>query len=132
MRLLVDTNAYSALGRGHGAVTSLVRQAESLFLSTVVAGELLGGFHRGTRWQENLSDLRRFLSQPRVSLLPVTWTTADRYGRIYAALHRRGRPIPTNDLWIAAQAMETGAELVSFDPHFEAVDGLVWIDPAAG
>jgi len=43
-----------------------------------------------------------------------------------AALKARGKPIPANDMWIAAQAMETGAELLSFDRHYEWVDGLAW------
>jgi tRNA(fMet)-specific endonuclease VapC len=130
VRVLLDTNAYSDLGRGQPQVTERVRQAEAVLLSSVVAGELLGGFHRGTRFRDNFADLQRFLAQPRVLFVPVTLTTADRYGRIYAALRRRGTPIPTNDLWIAAHAMETGAELLSSDPHFEHVEGLVWTNPA--
>jgi tRNA(fMet)-specific endonuclease VapC len=63
--------------------------------------------------------------------VPVTYTTADRFGRVAAALRAKGRPIPTNDMWIAAHAMETGAELLSFDQHFEAVDGLAWALPSS-
>lgn len=128
MKVLLDTNAYSDLGRGHPAIAERVRHAEAVLLSAVVAGELLAGFRYGTRFDENLAELERFLAQPRVDLLPVTWITADRFGRIYAALRRSGRPIPTNDLWIAAHAMESGAELLSSDPHFRNVDGLVWSD----
>ena len=129
MRILLDTNAYSRLAQGHLLLSGRVRQAETVLLSSVVAGELLGGFRRGLRLQENLADLQRFLAQPRVHLLPVTWTTAERYSRIYAALRRRGNPIPTNDMWIAAHAMETGAELLSSDTHFQHVEGLAWTDP---
>lgn len=129
MKILFDTNAYSRLGQGEPALTGLVREAEAIVFSTVVAGELLAGFRRGTRYEDNLTALRRFLANPRVSLVPVTWTTADRFGRILADLRRKGRPIPTNDVWIAAHAMESGAELVSFDPHFQQVDGLAWLDP---
>lgn len=131
MRILLDTNAYSDLARGHPGLANRVRHAEAVLLSSIVAGELLGGFRRGTRIDENLSELRRFLAQTRVHLLPVTLPTADRYGRIYAALRRRGTPIPTNDMWIAAQAMETGAELLSSDPHFQHVEGLAWTDPGS-
>lgn len=129
MRVLLDTNAYSDLARGHLPITDRVRQAETVLLSSIVAGELLGGFHRGTRFRENFADLQRFLAQPRVQLVPVSLTTADRYGRIYAALRRRGKPIPTNDMWIAAHAMETGAELLSSDPHFQHIEGLAWTNP---
>ena len=99
-----------------------------MVLSSIVAGELLGGSRRGTRYRENLADLERFLAMPRVLLLPVSLTTAERYARVYAALRSRGRPIPTNDMWIAAHAMESGAELLSSDPHFRYVEGLAWTD----
>ena len=56
----------------------------------------------------------------------MTLTTADRYSRIAAALRTKGRPIPSNDIWIAAHAMETGADLISADRHFEQIDGLAW------
>ena len=60
----------------------------------------------------------------------VTLVTSDRYSRIALSLRRKGRPIPTNDIWIAAHAMETGAELISFDEHFDQVDGLAWVHPS--
>ncbi|MFP3940496.1 MAG: type II toxin-antitoxin system VapC family toxin [Thermoanaerobaculia bacterium] len=129
MKRLLDTNAYSALGRGHPSAAELVRQATEVLFSTVVLGEVLAGFRHGTRYQDNLDRLRRFLAEPRVRLVPVTWTTADRYSRLFAALRRKGRPIPTNDMWIAAHALETGADLVSFDPHFGHVEGLAWVKP---
>jgi tRNA(fMet)-specific endonuclease VapC len=129
VKILLDTNAYSAIARGHPAATELMRGAKKLVVSTVMLGEVLAGFQHGSKRKENLSSLRRFVSQPRVALVPVTWTTADRYSRIWAALRRKGKPIPTNDAWIAAHALETGADLISFDPHFEHVDGLVWVRP---
>ena len=129
MKLLLDTNAYSDLARGDSRLAARVRRAEAVMLSSVVAGELLGGFRRGTRYRENLADLERFLALPRVHLLPVTFTTAERYARVYAALRSQGRPIPTNDMWIAAHAMDSGAELLSSDPHFGYVEGLAWTDP---
>ena len=129
MTILLDTNAYSAIARGHREVVEVVRRAETLLISAVAVGELIGGFRRGSRCDQNLADLRRFLDQPRARLVPVAWTTADRYGRIYAALREKGTPIPTNDMWIAAHAQETGADLISFDPHFRHVDGLAWICP---
>lgn len=127
MRILLDTNAYSALMRGHEDVADRVRRAEQVVLSAVVAGELLLGFRLGARLKKNMAELDAFLDNPYVSLVPVTLTTADRFARIAAALRARGRPIPTNDIWIAAHAMETGAELLSFDAHFEAIDGLAWV-----
>lgn len=126
MKVLLDTNAYSAMMRGHAEVARHVRDAEQVVLSAVVIGELLFGFRLGTRLRKNMDALETFVANPYVTLADVTRTTADRFARIAAALRAKGRPIPTNDIWVAAHAMETGAELLSFDVHFEAVDGLAW------
>lgn len=132
MKVLLDTNAYSALRRGHEAVAEQVRSSEEVLLSSIVVGELLFGFQNGSRYEENAQALRSFLEDPTVRLLPVTWDTADLFGRISAALRKKGRPIPTNDIWIAAHAMEARAGLISSDPHFSHVDGLSWVAfPAA-
>ncbi len=129
MKVLLDTNAYTALFRAQAGVTERVRRAEQVLVSTVVAGELLFGFRNGPRYEANRRDLEDFLANPYVALLPVTLVTAERFGRIAAALRRKGRPLPTNDIWIAAHAMESGAELLSFDRHFEQVEGLAWVQP---
>jgi tRNA(fMet)-specific endonuclease VapC len=126
MRVLLDTNAYSALMRGHREAAVLVRRSLEVLLSTVVAGELLYGFRCGSRLARNLEEFEEFAANAFVRVVPVTMTTADRFARIAAALRARGKPIPTNDIWIAAQAMESGAELLSFDEHFSAIDGLAW------
>lgn len=130
MRALLDSNAYTQLENGEPAVSKLVREAETILLSMIVVGELLAAFRQGTRLEGNLTKLREFLARPRVETVPVTWATAERFGRIMSALRHKGRPIPTNDVWIAAHAMETGADLISFDQHFAQVDGLAWIDPS--
>lgn len=132
MRLLLDTNVYSDLRRGDEVVAGLVQQAERVLMSAVVVGELLYGFRHGDRFEWNHERLRRFLDLPEVEFLPVTYTTADRFGRIFAALRRAGRPIPSNDIWIAAHALESGADLLSFDRHFDAVEGLAWTHPGSG
>lgn len=126
MKILLDTSAYSALMRGHAEVVDRVRRAEGILLSTIVACELLFGFRAGRRFDANQRQLRRFLDNPYVSVLSVSLVTADRFARIGAALRAKGRPIPSNDMWIAAHALESGAELLSADEHFEAVDGLAW------
>lgn len=129
MKVLLDTNAYTALFRGHSGVAARVRRAEQVLVSVVVAGELLFGFRNGTRYEANREELDDFLASPYVTLLPVTWVTADRFGRIAAALRQKGKPLPTNDIWIAAHAMESGADLLSFDGHFEHIDGIAWVRP---
>ncbi len=127
MRVLLDSNAYSRLMRGDEQTATVVRDATEVLMSAVVIGELLYGFRNGSRFDRNATDLRSFLDNPYVSFVPVGPVTADRYSRIAAALRARGNPIPTNDVWIAAHVMETGADLVSADRHFEAVDGIAWL-----
>lgn len=124
MKRLLDTNAYVELLKGNAEVAALVRDAEQLVFSTVVVGELLFGFRNGNRYEKNHTLLDEFLSQPWVALQTVTRITADRFGRIAAALRKSGTPIPTNDIWIAAHAFETGAEFITFDRHFDEVRGL--------
>ena len=127
MKVLLDSNAYAQLMLGREQVSRIVRGAEEVLLSAVVLSELLYGFRRGSRYERNVRDMRAFLDNPYVSLVPVGATTADRYSRIAASLRAKGRRIPLNDLWIAAHAMETGADLVSAARHFEHVDGIAWI-----
>ena len=127
MRILLDSNGYSRLMRGDSQTAAVVREATEILMSAVVIGELLYGFRNGSRFDRNAADLRSFLDNPYVSLVPVGPVTADRYSRIAAALRAKGSPIPSNDVWIAAHAMETGADLVSADRHFEAVDGIAWL-----
>jgi tRNA(fMet)-specific endonuclease VapC len=129
MKVLLDTNAYTALFRGEAEVARIVRNAESVIVSSVVAGELLFGFRNGTRYEANRRQFDAFLANAYVSFLPVGLVTADRFGRIAAGLRKKGTPLPTNDIWIAAHAMESGADLLSFDLHFGQVDGLSWIRP---
>lgn len=124
MKLLLDTNAYSALLRGSPAVARRVKKAHSIVFSSIVAGELIYGFRNGTRYEANREQLESFLANPYVTLLPVTLTTADRFGLIATNLRKNGTPIPVNDIWVAAHALETGADLLSFDTHFTQVAGL--------
>ena len=127
MRILLDSHAYSSLMRGEERTAAVVRDATEVLMSAVVIGGLLYGFRGGSRLDRNAADLRSFLNNPFVSFVPVGPVTADRYSRIAAALRAKGSPIPASDVWIAAHAMETGADLVSADRHFEAVDGIAWL-----
>ncbi|MBC7730989.1 MAG: type II toxin-antitoxin system VapC family toxin [Bacteriovorax sp.] len=122
--ILLDTNAYTAFMLGAAEVIEVIAHADQLFLTPIVLGELLGGFAAGTREPKNRAELARFLDSPRVEVLVVTAQTADSYALVYAGLRRKGQPIPTNDLWIAASALEHGAALLTRDAHFSHIDGL--------
>jgi predicted nucleic acid-binding protein len=124
VKLLLDTSAYSCFFRGDARIVQLIRNAEILLLPSIVLGELFAGFAQGDREEKNLAELEQFLSSPRVRLVCVGEESARFYADIYQELRKSGRPIPTNDLWIAALAREHGAALVSLDTHFHNIAGL--------
>ena len=123
--ILLDTNAYSAFKLAKAEIVTVIKHAEIIAMSPVVLGELLGGFARGTKSIKNRQELQEFLASSRVKFYPITEDTANFYSKIYAALINKGKPIPTNDLWIAAQAMENGCGLCSYDSHFTFIEGLI-------
>ena len=123
-RLALDTSAYSRFRAGDERVHDLLAAAEVVLVPTVVLGELYGAFELGSRSRENRVALSDFLNEPFVRVLAVTPDVARQYGRVHAALRRSGTPIPANDMWIAATAIDQGACLLTFDRDFEHVAGL--------
>ncbi len=120
----LDTNAYSDFMQGVADIVEIIALADRIYLSSTVLGELLSGFAVGKREAQNRLELTKFLRSPRVEIASVTDTTADFYATIYANLRRKGRPIPTNDIWIAASTMEHGAILITRDQHFAHIENL--------
>ena len=125
MKVTLDTSAYSQMRRGNQAILDAVRRAETIALSAIVLGELHGGFRAGNRCAENSAQLAQFLNKPSVRVLNVTEETALRYAEIDVYLRKRGRPIPRNDVWIAAVALEHGLQLVTLDAHFREIPMLL-------
>jgi len=123
-RLVLDTSAYSHLRHGHEVVLDAVAGADSVCLPVTVLGELEAAFDLGTRPKANRVSLAEFLDEPFASTLPVSRSTARRYGQLFAALRRAGTPIPVNDIWIAAATLDCGGHLLTFDQHFRHIDGL--------
>ncbi|MEN8805891.1 MAG: type II toxin-antitoxin system VapC family toxin [Desulfobacterales bacterium] len=126
MKILLDTSAYVGFKRNYAELVEMITAAERVLFSSIVLGELLFGFRSGTRFKKNLTELNRFLAHDAVETVSVGKITADRYSRIASQLKRHGTPIPTNDIWIAAQTMEHGAELITTDAHFDKISGLVY------
>ena len=123
-RILLDTNAYARFFGGDERVLSALGKAETVYLSAIVMGELFAGFRGGTKRGENRDQLSRFLQKPTVHALDVNTETAEIFGEITNSLREAGTPLPINDVWIAAQAIETGSVIVTFDEHFKKVAGL--------
>lgn len=125
MKILLDTSAYVGFKRNMEDVVATIIKADTILFSPIVLGELLFGFRNGARFTDNTRELEAFLAHDHVAIVPLTDVTADRYSRIAAHMKHQGTPIPTNDIWIAAQVVEHGAELITLDSHFSKIAGLV-------
>ena len=102
-----------------------LNQADTVYLSIFVLGELWAGFYGGSKQRENRAILQRFIDKPNVTVLTADASTAVLFGRLGHQLAAIGKPIPINDVWIAAHALQNGAALAAFDAHFELIIGLV-------
>ena len=123
-KIILDTNCYTAYLAGDQEILQALNEAKITFMSIFVLGELYAGFKGGTREKENRSLLRKFLNKPSVIVVNASIETADLFGIVKNILKQIGRPIPINDVWIAAQALECGAALVTRDRHFLNIPGL--------
>lgn len=129
--VLIDTNAYTAFKRGDEAIIEIIQRVDKIVISPIVLGELLGGFDHGSKSKQNRKELYQFLESSRISIHPVTHDTANFYSQVYFSLKRKGQPIPTNDMWIAAQALENGCIVCTYDKHFSAIDGLIAVNTSS-
>ncbi|MEM6805862.1 MAG: type II toxin-antitoxin system VapC family toxin [Bacteroidota bacterium] len=122
-RFLLDTNIVIALFNGDSKIIEQIDKAEEIFLPATVLGELYYGAVNSGRQEENLKRIDTF--KPEVSILYTDDTTALIYGRIKKGLKDKGKPIPENDIWIAAIAIQYGLILLSRDTHFDEIEGLI-------
>jgi tRNA(fMet)-specific endonuclease VapC len=122
--ILLDTNCYAAYLSGDARILDVLAGADKVWMSAVVLGELYAGFKGGSRTMENYSQLSTFLEKPTVRPLDVSQETAEIFGEMKFQLKQAGTPIPINDIWIGAHALETGSILVSDDKHFLKISGL--------
>lgn len=118
MKLVLDTNAYSDWRR-FGWWESLLLQADEVIIPAIVLGELRVGFLRGNQRGINELKLKAFLATPVVRVWEVGEETSQYFASFKHQLLGSGRPIPENDVWIAACCFEAGATLLTSDKHFE-------------
>jgi tRNA(fMet)-specific endonuclease VapC len=121
-RYLLDTNIVVAYLNNELAIRQKLTGIAA-FVPVIVIGELCYGAYKSSRKASNLKQIREL--QSLLTVLPCDTLTADQYGQIKLALQTKGRPIPENDIWIAAFARQHGLTLVTRDDHFKYVDGLV-------
>jgi tRNA(fMet)-specific endonuclease VapC len=123
--LLLDTSAYSNYKRNEPGALSAIRSAERIRMSPIVLGELRSGFAGGSRSARNEDELREFLSRVRVEPIVIDEATSVFYAKILDGLKRAGTPIPSNDVWIAASAMQHGLIILTADAHFERIPQVI-------
>jgi predicted nucleic acid-binding protein len=125
LKLVLDTNIYCDFAEGlPDAVDAIATYGQSIFIPSVVIGELFFGFMKGSRQQFNEKKLRQVLSRLKIEIIDVNTDVARKYAMIYLSLQERGIKIPINDVWIAACCMEVGGILLTRDKHFELVDQI--------
>jgi len=120
-RVLLDTNVVIALFSKQEPTPQPFPESE-LFVSTTVLGELYFGALKSAQPAANLAGIEQFASS--IRLLDCDPVTAKHYAEIRMRLRSKGRPIPDNDIWIAAVALQYGLALATRDGHFREVDGL--------
>jgi predicted nucleic acid-binding protein len=120
--VILDTNGLSALADGDPALAPILRRASSIAVPVIALGE----YRYGIRQSRDRARYERWLAAfiPAYLVLGVDETTAERYAEIREELKRIGRPIPSNDLWIAALARQHALPLLSRDQHFDSVPGV--------
>jgi predicted nucleic acid-binding protein len=124
-KIMVDTSAYAAFLRGNPDVKLSLQQADEICLNPVVLGELIAGFLMGKHERKNRTLLQDFLSSTRVKIVEIDEETSERYAVIANHLRIKGTPIPTNDLWIAASAMQHGLKVLTTDKHYLDVPQII-------
>ena len=122
---MLDTTAVSGFFKGSEDIRKRLGVIDELYVNPVVIGELTAGFMMGNRERKNREILKKFLSSPRVDIIDIDAETSERYGAIVSYLRRKGSPIPTNDIWIAASAMQYGLSLLTSDRHYLEVTQIL-------
>ena len=124
-RIAIDTNIYTSFKANDESVVETFRNCDFIGVDITVIAELFSGFSLGGKEKRNRQELEAFLNSPRVEMLLHDLETAEYYALTVRRLKAKGRPIPTNDIWIAANAMKHGYALYSFDGHFREIEGLL-------
>lgn len=124
MKLLLDTNRLSDALAQVEQVIDVLEIAEAIYVPVIALGEIRAGFLGGRRAAKNEARLQWFLSQDGISTIGVDPPVSHRFARIHQDLRKRGKPLATNDLWIAAISVENGLVLYTRDAHFAQIPEL--------
>jgi predicted nucleic acid-binding protein len=117
-RIILDTSAYAAFLQGNSEVKVSLQRADEIILNPVILGEMIAGFLMGKKERKNRAVLQDFMSSGRVRIIDMDEETSERYAIIVSHLRKQGTPVPTNDIWIAASAMQYGLKVLTTDRHY--------------
>ena len=121
-KFFLDSNIVIELFSGNKEIADKINQLPTFYISSIVLGELYIGINRVINKARHLQKLNSFLEL--CVVLDIDKTTAQHFGEITALLYKKGKPIPTNDVWIAATVKQHDLVLVSIDNHFKEVDNI--------
>lgn len=123
--IVIDSNAYAAFKKGDSQALSILQKADVVYVNPIILGELSDGFAGTDNQAKHKSELDLFLNSPRVKLVNINKTTSKIYSKIYQSLLKQNKPIPTNDIWIAATALQYNAVVFSYDVRtFQHIENL--------
>jgi tRNA(fMet)-specific endonuclease VapC len=124
MKIALDTNRLTDLFQGDASLAAFLGMCDEVWIPFVVLAEMKAGFYGGTRQNQNEALLANLLARETVNILYAGRETTEQYARLFVFLKRAGTPIPDNDLWIAAMAIEHDLALVTRDRHFDKLPHL--------
>lgn len=119
----LDTNIVIEVFSGNKAVADKVNEIGKFYISSIVLGELYVGINRVSNKPKHLKKLETFLNL--CTLIEIDTVTSRYYGEITAGLFKKGKPIPSNDIWIAATVKQHNLILVTRDKHFHEVEDII-------
>lgn len=121
---LLDTSAYSAFYRGDQRLRRWFSTDYEIFVPLIVVGELRAGFATGSRTVENEALLEHFLDSTAVQTLPISLKTTECFASLFLEVRKSGTAMSTNDLWIAASAIEHNLPILTLDADFSRIKGV--------
>jgi tRNA(fMet)-specific endonuclease VapC len=124
-KCLLDTSIIIHGFRSNNAISSQLDSIEAVFIPTIVIGELYFGAYKSSNSIKHIQQIDSFLLNSKVTVIQIDASIANAYGKIKSELAKKGKPIPENDIWIAAVAIQHNLPLFSTDNHFKEIDSLI-------
>lgn len=124
-RCLLDTNIIIHSFKERNEIVKRLDEFESVFVSVTVVGELFYGAYKSSNTVKHLNQIQKFISE--CVIIEINASTSEFYGRIKTALYLKGKPIPENDIWIAASALQHNLPLFTDDEHFKEIEEINFI-----